>query len=254
MIFSPTRTRRISVRLQELALGQAIDLCELPAERHELTATELLRYSAVKADAPLPRYVTEPALWTVEERTLLVCHYLSHVASDGPDFAVGGGKLSDYVMFDRDLTQDSTDLGEVAGHRRVMMPLLGIHAQTLETRCKSRGDWIIGAIACQIRREDDAEVDLLAMSEVERLTWVDSRMSAIRQLPESDFESVFAAYWTGVESLTHFFNIDFDDQGLVYQPVEKEGSGALGPARFLADSCISDTARSLSRGPAKPGR
>lgn len=253
--FPHTRTHRLAVRMKELTLGQAWALCELPGERYELTTTELLRHIAGQAEQPLPRYVTDPLLWTVEERTLLVCKYLAHVTTDGPNFAVGrSSNLSDYVMFDRDLPADpQADLGLVAGKSCKMHPLLGLHAQTLETLCKSRGDWIVGAIACQIYPERDVPPDWSGMSDVSMLEWVSKRIERIKALPESSFEELYLAYWHGTDALTHFFNLDFDESGLVFQAVENEGAGHP-PARFFASSCISDTAKQLAERADQPGR
>lgn len=235
------------MRLVELTIGQATALCKLPAERYELTTTELLRHVAKDAERPLARYVTDPLLWTVEERTLLLCNYLAHVTPDGPNFAVGDtGHLADYVMFDRDSTVDHVDLGQVANYPRVMRPLLGIHAQTLETVCKSRGEWIIGAIACQIQVAGEPEPEWAAMSDVDMLKWVTERMEKVRGLRESDFEQVWDAYWRGADALTHFFNLNFDDAGLIYEDDGKEGAGQLAPARFRADTCISPIAKALA--------
>ena len=177
--FPYTRTRRVAVRLVELALGEAIAICKLPGERHEATATHLLRAIAKGAERPVAdRFVTDPRLWTVEERTLLIATYLAHVTPDGPDFAIGDAHLSDYVTFDKDSTQDQTDLGEVAGKQRVMRSLLGLHAETLETLCKSRGDWMIGAVACQVFEKGEAVPDWAAMSDVEAMEWVQGRMAS----------------------------------------------------------------------------
>lgn len=245
--FQHTRTNRIAVGLAELTLGQGIALCKLPAQRSELTTTELLRYVAAAADKPRHNYVTDPLLWTVQERALLVCRYLAQVTSDGPDFSVGGdGHLSDYVMFDRDLAVDQVALGMVAGKDRTMRPLLGVHAQTLEKVCKSRGDWVIGAIAFQISEAAEQVPDWGSMSDVAMLQWITDQMDAIKALPESMFEEVFAAYWRGADALAHFFNLDFDADGPVFQPVEKEGDEALAPARFLASSCVSGISRSFA--------
>ena len=244
MIFPHTRTRRLSVRLVELSLGEGMELAKLPAERHELTATEMLRFAAKNAEQPQPGFVANPLLWTVEERMLLVTSYLAHVADDGPDFSVGNARLSDYVMFDRDLPADSVDLGLVAGVERGLRPLLGAHVQALETTCKSRGDWIIGAIACQMFPKGTPEPDWVSMSDVAMLEWLDNSIARIKALPESMFEEVFAAYWTGADALAHFFRVDFDDQGIVCLPSDKEAGH--GPARFLASACISRVSKALA--------
>lgn len=245
MIFRHTRTRRISVRLIELTLGQGMELAKLPAERPELTVTELLRFVAKDAEQPRPHYVTDPLLMTAEERTLLVVNYLAHVTDEGPDFPVGDAKLSDYVMFDRDSKVDFVDLGAVAGKEAVMRPLLGLHAQTLEMVCKTRGAWIIGAIACQMSVKGMPEPDWASMSDVAVMEWVEGRMARIKELPESMFEEMFEAYYRGAEQLSHFFFIDFDDSGLVFRAVDKEVGHS--PARFLAASCISGISQTLAR-------
>lgn len=246
IIFQHTRTRRMSVRLKELTISQAIGLCGLPAERHELTQTEMLRRVA-QAEQPTADYVVDPLLWTVEERNLLVTKYLAQVCDDGPDFALGDGRLSDYIRLDQDLPTSRIELpGLVAGKRCAMVPLLGGAAQVLEMLCHKRGDWIVGAIACQIMVDNEDAPDWSAMADVEAMQWASARMDRLRGLPESDFAAIFEAYWAGAERLAHFFNLDFDDRGVIMQPIEKEGAGQLGPVRFPAASCVSSLARSLS--------
>jgi hypothetical protein len=246
--FPYTRTRRIAVRLVELTIGEAIGICKLPGSRHEVTATHLLRAIAKGAEQPVAgRYVTDPRLWTVEERTLLIATYLAHVTPDGPDFTVGGdGKLSDYVDFNADSTQDFTDLGEVAGKPRVMRPLLGIHAETLETLCATRGDWLMGVMACQLFAKDEPTPDYASMSDVAMMEWAQARIEAIRALAESEFDEMFRAHVAGSETLRHFFAINYDEFGLVCDSLPKEGGGQLSPARFLAFSCVGGIAKALS--------
>lgn len=242
--FPYTRTRRIAVRLVELDIGEAIGICKLPASRHEVTATHLLRAIAKGAEKPLDRYVTDPRLWTVEERTMLIATYLAHVTPDGPDFAVGGGKMSDYIDLVADSTQDQADLGEVAGERRVLRPLLGVHAEALETLCATQGDWMIGRLACQLFTASDDVPDYANTGDVAMLDWVQGRMEKLRKLPESDFEALYLAYAQGAAGLRHFMNLAQDDHGMVCEPLE--GGGLLSPARFLAISCIGSLAKSLS--------
>lgn len=246
ILFPHTRTRRLSVRLVELTLGQAIGICKLPGERHELTATELLRTIAAQADKPRPTYVTDPLLWTVEERTLLIVTYLAHVTTDGPDFSVGQSKLSDYVNFAGDSTMDETDLGTVADKGRVMRPLLGVHLHALESLCSNRGEWIIGAMACRIFEAVEPVVDWAAMGDIAMREWLATRIEKIKGLPESMFDALFVAYQQGAARLAHFFSIDFDDDGVIFVAHGEEGAGPHAPARFLATTCVSDVSRSLS--------
>ncbi len=246
IIFQPTRTRRLAVKLRELTLGQSIGLCSLPANRHELTATEMLSFVAT-AERPSDAHLTDPRLWSVEERALLIAKYLAQVCDDGPDFSIGDGRLSDYLMLDRDLPAQRIELpGLVAGKACAMVPLVGAAAQVLETLCETRGQWFIGAIACQILVAGEEAPDWASMSDADGMAWVAGRMERLRALPESDFSAIYAAYLDGAERLAHFFHVDFDDAGIIMQPVEKEGAAQLGPVRFHAASCVSDLARLLS--------
>lgn len=253
MIFPHLRTRRIAVRLRELTLGEAIAVCKLPAGRHELTTTAFLRFSASAAEAPQDRFITDPRLWSVEERTLLLCHYLAQVSDDGPDFSVGDAKLSDFVIFDADLGSDRVDVGLVAGKPMAMRSLLGLQAEILERSCTDRGEWLIGALACQLLPAGEPEPRWADMSDIQLMEWVKARTDAIRDLPESEFEAMLLAYHDGVRKLHHFFTTSFDDQGIVYEPNSGE-AGSKNPARFLALSCISRTARQLFGRPDQPGR
>jgi len=247
--FAHLRTKRVSVRLRELKLGEAIAICKLPAERLELTVTEFLRHVADGADRPTDTHVTDPRQWTVQERARVVCHYLSHTSESGMDFEVGdSAKLSDYVELAEDLPAASVSLGHVAGADARLWPLLGAHAEVLERLCKTRGEWLIGLLACQVGAAPLP--DLTALGEMQAIEVVNARIEAVRSLPESHFEEVFAAYSLALSTLQHFFVMSHDDKGLVWQPRERgtEGKGGAGlkhPARFPALSCVSATAREL---------
>lgn len=237
LLFQPIKTRRVCVRLKELELGQGIALCKLPADRHEMLATEFLRMVAADAQAPAPGYVTDPRMWTVQERTRMVCHYLAQVADDGPDFAVGDAKLTDYLDFTQDLQADTVQLdGWTFGH------LLGYHAELLERSCENRGDWLIGAMACQAIPDGSAD-DLAGMTDTDQLSELQRRIAAIKALPESEFEVLVAAYdHACATGLRHFLDVGFDDQGVLF---DAKGGAGLAPARFRADSCISPVTRGL---------
>ncbi len=251
--FAYLRTKRIAVRLRELRLGEAIAICKLPADRLELTVSEFLRHVADAAERPTDRHITDPRLWTVAERTRVVCHYLSHTSDSGMDFEVGeGARLSHYVELAQDLPTESVKLGRVGEVDVSMWPLLGAHAEVLERMCKTRGDWMIGLMACQVGA--DPLPDLTEVSELAALQTVSGRIDAVRALPESAFEELVAAYAQGQGTLEHFFVLGHDDQGLVCLPRDhaegatqtgKEGGGMKHPARFPALSCVSATTRAL---------
>lgn len=254
--FAYLRTKRIAVRLRELKLGEAIAICKLPADRLELTVSEFLRHVADGAERPTDRHITDPRLWTVGERTRVVCHYLSHTSDGGMDFEVGdGGRLSHYVELAQDLPAETVKVGQVGGVDVSIWPLLGIQAEMLERLCKSRGDWVIGMMACQVGTHPLP--DLTAIGELAALQAVSDRIDAVKTMPESAFEELVAAYARGQAALQHFFVIGHDDQGLVCLPrdrteqagdeatAEKEGGGLKYPARFPALSCVSATTRTL---------
>lgn len=243
ILFPFKRTRRVAVELRELTLGESIAICALPASRLEATTTEVLRRIAEKAQEPRPGYVANPRLWTVEERMLVIAHYLSLVQDDGPNFAIGANaQLSDYVTFDADLLVDQVQLGVVAGAECTMYPLLGIHAEVLELECESRGDWLLGAMACQILSE--APPAWLEMSDLELRTWVRERIASLKALPESDFEEYLIGYAAGRQQLFHFFRVDFDDAGVVCKLQGEEVEGRAS-ARFPAHTCVGPATRSL---------
>lgn len=241
LLFQPIRTKRVCVRLKELTIGQAMALCKLPAERHELLTTEFLRHVASEAQAPGANYVTDPRLWTVQERARLVCHYLAQVADDGPDFAVGSGRLTDYLDFAADLpvtepVRDPFASGWAIG------PLLGGHAELLERTCEDRGGWLVGALACQAV-PDGVDDDMLGMTDIEQIGELNRRIDAIKALPESDFETLLLAYDRACAgSLRHFLDLGFDDEGVIFAA---KGDAGLAPARFRADSCVGILARDL---------
>jgi hypothetical protein len=242
--------RRLSVRLVELTTAEGISIAKLPAERHEATATNVLRAIAKAADQPRPTFVTDPLLMTVEERTMLICAYLAQCTEDGPDFAIGKSKLSNYLALECDSTQDETSLGKVIKNEMVLRPLLGVHTQAMELICHERGDWIIAAMACQIFQKDEPSPDYLSLSPTALQQWIKERSERLTALPESDFDRIYRAFFEGRARLFHFVRYGFDDDGVICLAHEK-GAGDVqhAPARFLANTCISEVSRELSGEP-----
>lgn len=252
-LFPPLRTKRIAVTLREVALGEAIAVCRLPADRPEATTTEFLKRVADAAKTPAPGYVTDPRLWTVEERARLVCHYLSQMDEAGADFAVGDGKLSDYLRFDADLTVTEVKLGVVAGEERVLRPLLGAHVEVLERMCTSSGDWLHAVVACQVHKASEPAPDYALLTDIQIFEWCSSRLEALRALPESAYEEIYAAWVRGRRDIEHFFVMGVDKSGVVFWPQELTEAGPKAPARFLGLPCISEGTRSLFAGPDQSG-
>lgn len=244
IICTPLKTKRLALTPRELTHGESVAILKIPGERFELGTTAILKCIADSAHAPAPGYVTDPRLWTIEERAFVMATYLSYVSPDGPDFAIGENSLSDYVSFTSDLKTAEFELGVVAGVETLLRPLLGIHAEILERECQSRGDWIRGAMACQMFKKGEPEPDWLTLSEVEILEWVKSRIEAMKKMPESDFDECVFAFLKGQPGLFHFFCPEFSDEGIVWARLEHGGAGDS-PARFPPLSCIGETTKRL---------
>jgi hypothetical protein len=250
LAITPLRTRRLSVQLQELSIGDIIFLCELRPDMYEAGTTALLQ--RVVGDDPKPRsgQVTDPRLWTVQERALAVAHYIAHTQESDPDFPVGEGRYSDYLVEGVDFAPDRIELGEVGGDEWSMVPLLGVHADTIERlvldgRLKqARHGWWLGAMAAQLVRKGESLPDAATISEAELEEIIAGRAEVFRAFPESDFMRLLMLFIDGNERLTHIFRLDFTDDGIAFAPVKAKEAG-LPPARFPFDSAISDAAKAV---------
>ncbi|MGI9213551.1 MAG: hypothetical protein ACR2HF_13850, partial [Methylococcaceae bacterium] len=195
--------------------------------------------------------------WTVAERTLAICHYLSSVLDDGPDFQIGDGRYTDYLDGSRDIvTLEVHDLGEMEGDFWQIRHLSGYAAEAIERlhgelpNISGRLHWIIGAMAAQLIRKGE---ELPAKIEED---WLLERMRIFAQYPESDFIKLSFLYQAGTEKLHHLFHIGFDDKGVLVLPTtdgDKEGAELLPPARFLVRSLISGFAQRMGGELGGPG-
>lgn len=252
--FKPVRTARLNVQLQELTLGSAGAVCQVPAEQNERTTTVLLKKAIASAVMNGTNGVTDPLAMTVQERALLVAHYLMRVTKDGPDFALGKGRLSDYLSERTELRQPSTVVEDKDGKNWKIYPLLGAHTQALEVMCSVRGEWMLGACACQVFSESEIPPDWLAMSDNETQDWVAARTAQLDEMAESDFEAMFSAWTQGRSVLDHFFRQDFNDEGVVFMPwATQEGGAGDVPARFLPRSCLSALSLAIYDRPERVG-
>lgn len=256
IIIPPLRTRRISARLRELPLGAAVRLAGIHPRQHELATTEFLRAVLESADTPTPGHVADPRLWTVQERTLAVCHYIAASAPNGQaDFAVGeGGHLTDYMVTEADYVA-AVDLGEACLDRWRMVPMVGMAAEAIERAdgyvegvAPGHMHWLVGSMAAQLQRvgpdgqpvEDPAPVDDAAYDD-----WLKDRMAVFANFPQSDFEALLALRARGAQGLLHLFDMDAGAAGMVAHPKEMEAG--LPPARFPVDVCLSDVAKGLAQ-------
>jgi hypothetical protein len=245
------RTRRLTVQLRELSIGESVAIAAMPPHLEQATATAFLRAAVQSAQG-----IENPSNWTVQERTLAVAHYLAVTSDDGPDFALGGGRYSDYLDGAADIKTQTAqiEVGEVGGDTWHIRHLTGAMAESIERMAgevqdamgkplSGRLHWLLGAMAAQMVRsnEDMPNADTPDGAFDEFLV---ARMKIMGAFPESDFSALMALHSAGREKLHHLFDIEFDKDGIIVMP--KGGAAAnLPPARFPAHACLTRMAREL---------
>ncbi|MGP5563724.1 hypothetical protein [Vreelandella alkaliphila] len=240
--FPVLRTKRLTVRMKELAMIDAIALAAIPDYLNEEATTAFLRASIDSVQG-----VENPEDWTVQERTMAVCHYMASALDDGPDFSLAGGeaRFSDYLLGDQDYPDDLIDIGDIEGDRWEVRHLTGAMAGSIERLQgelpKVTGDahWRIGRMAAQLIPNGKAvptggDIDA-AMIE---------RMRVIAGYPESVFARLMGAFEKSRQALDHLFILEADEHGLIALP--REGSAAeKPPARFPVSACLTDLSKYL---------
>jgi len=250
--FPALRTKRLTVRLKELTMMDAITLASLPVHLGEETATYFLRCAVSEVVG-----IEDPAQWTVQERTLAICHYMASTFDDGPNFTVGssGARYSDYLMGEKDYDEDEVGVGAIEDDEWTVRQLTGAMASAIE-RLQSelpgvtgRTHWQIGLMAAQMVPNGERGDGL---GEGEFDAFLLERMRVIANFPESTFVMLAERYEEARGRLEHLFRVSFDETGLIVLP--REGSAAdLPPARFPAGSCITSFARYLGGKPEESG-
>lgn len=252
--FPILRTRRLTAKLKELSIGDAITLASMPEHLFEAECTAFLKYAIADVTTGSPN----PDEWTVQERTLAVAHYLASVSEDGPDFSIGETKYSDYLDGAADISTalKQVPIGDVGGDNWEIRHLTGGMTESIERlmgeigQLSPRLHWMVGAMAAQLIRvgEDMPELSTDGLYD----EWLLSRMKIFISYPESDFERLMAAYNFGRKKLHHLFAFNFDDKGIVI--LAKEGGADGKPsARFPVRSCLSKLALSMAGKPDRSG-
>lgn len=259
--FPPLRTRRLTVQLRELSIGESIAIAAMPIEYEEAACTAFLRLAVESVQG-----IADPAGWTVQERMLAVCHYLAKTTEDGPDFSLGdsGARYSDYLDGANDIQpqEPQVEVGVVGGDTWHMRHLTGAMAESIERMAGEVHDasgkplagrlhWILGAMAAQMLRTGE-DVPDASDGEGAFDEFLVARMKVISAFPESDFASLMAIYFAGRGKLHHLFWTEFNADGIVAMPREG-GAANLPPARFPVHTCLSRMAQELVGKPHESG-
>lgn len=251
MIFFPTlRTRRLTLQMQELSIGDAIELASMPAGRGEAEITAFL-HGAIKAVEKGP---TDPKDWTVQERMMAVAHYLA--ATTEANFSLGQGRFSDYLLGEIEgHTLEDQSLGEICGDKWTFRQLTGAMAESIERTVGDvdgipvRVHWLVGAMAFQMVNDGENKEDG-AGEPID--DWLLRRMRTFLKLPESSFVELMRAWIIARQKTEHLFRIEYTNEGIVAMPIHENKEGAEGqentlpPARFPARACIGDWARAMA--------
>lgn len=267
--FEPFVTSRLQVKMREIAIGDAMAILLMPEDKPQACTTAFLR--AVMVDGgPVP----DPLLWTLQERTLAVCHYLMAINPEQPNFAVGKGVLTDYAQFDQDVPQGTmehpVELGELEGDHWSLQHLQGYMLESIERLQRAQaiavpGDsarlhWMFASLGAQLVRAGE---EVPAWSKPGQYDdWLAERTKRLLSLPESAMAQLFAMVIQGRESLHHFFDYTFSEAtpananvgGPVFLPFgEKEAAAQLHPATFLPIRAVSNLAYSILGKPTPDG-
>jgi len=245
--FRPLRTKRLALTLQEIAIGDAISLAMIPPSQYEFQTTRFLKSVIKEAEAATPAHVTDPRAMTVQERGFVVAHYMAHVLPTAPDFMIGNGTFSNYLVGQQQQVVATFAAGEVGGDKWALVPLVGAAAEAIEglhgdvEGVQGEYHWMLGCMAAQLRKPDDTAPD--AVADAAYSDWLRDRMLVFHRYPESDFVQLLVMYREAVHSTRHFFNMATNQEGIVFlEEPAKEAVASLPPARFPVSSCLSDFA------------
>jgi len=240
--FPILRSGKLTVQLREISIGESIALAAMPVHMEEASVNAFLRFANTRKE-------DDPAAWTVPERMLAVCHYLASTADDGPDFAIGEGRYSDYLDAARHRDDAPVDLGELLGDHWQAIHLTGGMAESIE-RLTGEADamagrlhWLVGTMAAQLRRGGETAPDA-ATEPAEFDRWMVPRMKILSAFPESDFMALMTRFMDARTRLQHLFRLDISDTGFIALP-HKGAAADLPPARFPVHTCLGPLARAM---------
>jgi hypothetical protein len=243
-------TLRISVQPRELEIGQVADLCTIPYRFAQRTITKFLRAACEHIPRPEGKLqVTDPLLWSVNERMNVVIFYLAAVLEDGPDFKLGKGHLHDYLLGESDYVEFVEF--DHCGDAMLCTPLHGYQAEAIETMVetgvlpKTYYGWHMGVMSACVRGVDEVPIEYVDPASYSKALL--ARITALKKCPETEFMQLFNAYSVASLRLQHFVHAVFNAEGVLAAQVTEPGPGAdgeaevpeLGPARFHPRTGIS---------------
>lgn len=245
--FPILRTRRLTVQLQEISIGNAIAIAGMPEHLEQSECTAFLK-AVTKNVSSGPQ---SPSDWTLQERTMAIAHYMASTLEDGPDFSLKSGKYSDYLDGAADISpaMTKTPIGEIGGDHWSFRHLTGGMLESIERlsgeipEFSMRTHWQFGCMAAQLIRDNEELPEINSDGQFDE--WLLKRMQVLKEFPETEFTTLLLGYEAGKEKLHHLFSYDFSDDGIVILPKGGLG-GELPPARFRGRSCLSAIAFDLA--------
>lgn len=240
----PLRIKRFTAHLKELSIRDAIALAAIPNEMQHESASFFIKCAVERVDGS----IQDPDLWTVQEQTMLICHYMSNTYDDGPDFSLSGNaKYSDYLA-GTDYGVAEVDLGELEGDRWVARQLTGRLAKSIERLVgevegiEDYTFWQFALMAAQLVPNGDSG-DELSDSDLD--LFLLARLNVIAGFPESVFTVLLSKWHGAVTDMQHLINITFDKDGVVFASKGADGGVGDSLARFPAGSVVTELAKRL---------
>lgn len=247
--FPVLRTRRLTVQLRELPIGEAIALTMIPAGQHEVATTRFL--SAVVQSVS---GVTDPRHWTVQERITAVMWYLAATVEGGPDFPVGErGRFSDYFdgQADCEIGPDPVELGRLEGDDWSIRHLTGGMVESVERTfgeipgVSVQVHWLFGCMAAQLVMAGETPPDP-AQGEAAFDQFLLDRMRVLLGYPQTVFTDLHEIYHSGRDRLHHLVHIGTQDT-IVVMPKGGAANSDLLPATFSVRPTVSSLAQAMGR-------
>lgn len=249
---NPVNTARISVEMSVLNMDQVEALCEIPAVFEQRTYTALLRHVC----KPIERHgaLSDPRMWSINERTYVAAYYMSSTRDDGPDFPIGKGHFHDYLLGGTDFTPEVANIGfEFEGREMIYSPMLGYQAEIIETLVeggtfkKTNYSWWAATMAACLRGADEEPLPYIDDAQYEEALL--ARIHAVRQLADPQFVALFDYFRQCEQQGAHLVYAVTNLHGVVAcqvtEPDAEKGVPELAPARFPPHSCISERARQI---------